>query len=164
MDSPKTIFLVSQSGGEFDDKWTHNLEGRWTRENAETYIAELKAGDERTRSLDERTSLHKKEWSETNFAPTCEEREPIPKWKAGLRKEEITPEMRQTRKDIEARNMEKFERYATLQVAHLVKWEEARNEFLATLGVPENEWDSFDGNYYSSKYDTSYEIEEVVIR
>jgi hypothetical protein len=86
--------------------------------------------------------------------------EKIPKWKPGIHMDEITPEMRAERDDIESRNQALSDSYGILMDAWSDENEKASELFLDTLNVPVEERDSLD-YWRDSDYASFYKIEEI---
>lgn len=126
-----TVFLVVKCVGEYSDKYEH-IEHAWSVEaKAHSHIAELMEHQTKVVAATKLWESFSSEWIDQYPMPTHAALIPRPKWKQGLRREEITCAMRAERAEIEAANRavlskwgdvcrERDERCRHAVIAHLV--------------------------------------------
>lgn len=103
------IFVAVAYGGQYEDAWESNLAASEDVTKVEAFIAEEKARREKEGQF--QLALHKfyNEFREANpVTRVALPRKERPKWKAGIAEKDITPEMRQERRDIDSFNMEQI--------------------------------------------------------
>lgn len=172
----KTLHLVVIDGGAYSDKWTSFDRAFTTKEGAERYIEEkeqehaklIEIGNQLEKMYDEYIKSHPyPEIMKQTFTP-----KPIPYWKSGLGKKDITPEMLAERDAImEENRLNSNAFYAEREKASIEYHAErvaAAKKLLEEAGIPEtmiapNGIDHSYVYYYGKHEDVRYSIEELEV-
>lgn len=118
------IYIVVESGGEYEDAWRGNLVAFNNRASAEAYIANSIAEHEKHAAQQKSLYEHFKAWEAkvppVDYTPYASIKPP--RWPSGIKEKDITPEMRAERKRILAENIEKDQRYNEAMNARMALW------------------------------------------
>lgn len=154
-----TLYIVVESGGEYESYWEHSVAAFITKEAAEEDIAKRVAEDTRLRELAGIVI----EWAD---AYEAQNPRPIPDrermmarhaWPAGLGKGQITDEMRAERKRIEGEARKATKEFNDAHMAWLEKALVALNMKHKELGLEPAAF----YNPRAIKEDTGFDIDEV---
>lgn len=100
------VYIVIESGGQYEDAWDANRFACATPEGAQAAIAAQKARREKLIAEREVLVAAKVAFEEVNPYPESISRLVIPRWEAGIRQQDITVEMREERNVLQAQNRE----------------------------------------------------------
>lgn len=134
-----TIFVAISSGGQYDESWQRNEVACLTEADVLAYIEQAKLKQQkRIKDFDD---FKEADTQRSILLPVVEftKATDIPKWKAGISENDITPEMRAERNEIIAKNDEIREQY--MEHIHY-RYEIAnkfRKEFFVKLGYSEDD-------------------------
>jgi hypothetical protein len=126
-------------------------------------IAHLQAKDMYRKLWRDRYLQHKEKWEKENLRPKEHlEFKKIPKWKAGTKQQDITPEMRQEREDIKAYNEDISKQmtanenvWANLLYTEMDRW-------MQEVGFPKELSENIACSYsYCTNYEYSFEEIEL---
>jgi hypothetical protein len=98
-------------------------------------------------------------WREENPRPERPDIEPIPKWKTGIKMNEITPEMRAERDGIKARNTLIVEQGRAMDAEYQGREDAEAHRVLNKLNIPEANHECYMG--YCSERECRYRIETI---
>jgi hypothetical protein len=117
------ILVLFHSVGEYEDRRDYPLCASTSKEKLQQYQAERNACLVRMNWLYDQVNEFCRQYREQHPLPHSAKLEAVPRWKQGLRKEEITTEMRAERESITARN--NLRSWAA-RIAY-AKWDEAKD-------------------------------------
>lgn len=155
-----SILLLWYCHGEYEDRSETVIAASADRAKLEE---ERKRHEGRQKRLKEWHDKYRDFWrqyKEDHPSPPFPHLERAPRWKAGLRKEDITAEMRAEREAVESRNAEKTAAYDDENAAYWEVESKAELAFLDELGVPEEDRDVVLHHGVPDEY--NYAIEENV--
>jgi hypothetical protein len=142
-----TVFIVVQSGGSYDDSWSHNIGAFLNLEKAQEYVEECKKQDQKY--FEAGLELYE-------YAEKYKKENPIPR---PVRSEFKGKNERNLLKDI-LQDDQKENKFQKSFISYYETFKEIREKILADLGVPEN-CCAFYGDRVQKSID--YEIEELPI-
>lgn len=156
----QNIFVVTESGGSYDDYWITNHKAFFQRPDAEVYIEEQKAL--KILLVKEREILQKfkEEYVEENPWPPYPKRIDYPRFPAGISQKDITPAMRKEREDILALNRKNEDEHRRLWLAYNEAQRVVLEAFVQAQGL-KNELNNLLSSYAE---ETEWDIEELEIR
>ncbi len=162
----KDIFLVVMSGGEYEDKWEKTLLATFDEQEARNLIAERQKQDATFAENYRKLSEAECEFDGMYPYPRMEGEyalEPIPKWRAGLGRDEITQEMFDERQTVRERNDTKIKLYKEVVDQRQKKRHEYLVNFLNSIGIEGVAQDQyFDALSLADDHsERSYSIEKV---
>lgn len=157
-----TIFVLVESGGEYEDAWSHNCSAWITREAAEEESKRLAAANAaRVKALGEMAEWFRNYHKENSVSPDTFAFKDYPRWPSGLGANQITPEMRAVRDAIEQENAEIRRR----SLEYAAKWNEvhlaAVNAKRVELGLKPKDTMYDATNYWAAREMTKFEIQEL---
>jgi hypothetical protein len=130
----QTIYVLIERGGEYSDAWHNNLMASHDRAKLEAHVARVLDYRNRINAFAPTMYPQWEKFAAEHVIPERPTLKSFPKWKAGLRKEEITQEMRDERKAIEADNRNASETWGKIWSEREEAWTHTVNGFLTEAG------------------------------
>lgn len=167
MDKREEMYAVILRGGGYSDSWTSVIAVSDDLEKCNEYIKQCKKEDadhdatvRRLIREFEGQYLQKFPQPELDRSQLLERT----RWKAGLKKEEITPEMRAERERVEEHNRTVFEAHGKVVDAWREVFDKEQANFLLAIGVPADQHEHFIGyhGYDVRTEDRRYSVEKVM--
>lgn len=164
-----TAYIIVESGGEWSDKWTKNICVMLNKKSADEYRDELESNQVTFNSFCEYVEGLYDAWLGANPRPKYPEPpqlKPVPKWKSGLRKEEITQEMRDTRKNAEAENSEMckihYDECHHIDDEHIAPWLAIYDGLMEEHGFKARNNDyGYHSKYFPTQIESTFTVDEV---
>lgn len=162
-----TIYLVWSAGGEYDDAWKHVVCARSTMLAAQSVIDDEKVEDEYLRELDKNLRVHMAGWLPKIAEIPYPQQMPKTKWPAGMRKADITQEMRDERARVEAENQARMVPYQENQTERFMERKNEEVRYLTEVAglsqedAEEKATNSYFGKWHPPGDDVHYYITET---
>lgn len=168
MAQPLLIVYVYGGCYQDEDEFEHPLVATYEPDKAERYIRRRKALDKLHDRRHAALDLFDKKYRAENPYPSWDEYRPQmlvrAKWPSGLRQQDITPEMRAEREQIDAHNKRVSDEHTALVKAWDEKFEAARRHFLTVAKVPVKKQDHFLGYCHTKRAEEyKYKIKELKV-
>ncbi len=153
-----TIFVVIKAGGEYDDKWEEVVISSFDKVKCEQYIEKEKENNKKALENCNKINQWRYEYNSKNPHPTMPNVNlKQTKWPSGLRRDQITDEMRAERDKQKATNDTIMNTWRKLCEEYEEEMYSLLNEYKDSLGIPK------DFNEYVSNYDCDFYIQEVEV-
>ena len=162
--TPKMLCVIAHSDApHYDHSWSTVVCVSFSHTKLEDYITTQTAKLERIDILRAWRRELESQFEADVPAPKYPTLEKVPKFKAGLRMDEITSEMRQHRTDVQNRNQKLCNEYGELKHNWMDRQSEYVAEQMTALGATEEElaWPEMNSSGYST--DMEFTISEIPI-
>lgn len=136
------IFLVRERWGEYSERGERIVKAWSKKDDADDQIIELAKAQKRWNTGVEIIRNFEEMWGTLNAYPKTPQLEKVKKWPAGVRKEQITDEMRAERAATQARNQVLTEAWGETTGVWYCNRNEASRKYLRTVGCSEEETDA----------------------
>lgn len=159
----KPLYVVVRQSGEHYERHYYYQVASFDKERLEAFIVERKSKDNLRCKQHAALKAFRDAWVEQNPSPKYPTYLARPRWKSGLRKEEITPEMKAERDRVDAENLKISEAYDVVASAHFAKQSVAEQEFIrSALGITDSALIEEIQDYrWIADDEYSYSIEEL---
>jgi hypothetical protein len=162
----KIIYIVVGFSGEYDSYHEWMVHGLSDKAAADEQINALKMEQEMRNSFVQKLNAFKQAWEIQNPYPEYPSHllRKRPKWPSGLRKEQITPEMRQLRDSVDKHNEKINDEHGALHDIHADAETTACLEFLKLIDAPEKIIEEFNGTPWNfSERHADYCVNELEV-
>lgn len=152
------IFVVIKAGGEYDDKWEEVVVSSFDKVKCEQYIVEKTEENKKALENCKKIQNWRREYDSKNpFPPMPNVNLKKTKWPSGLRKDQITDEMRAERERQKAENDVIMDAWRNFCEEYGAKLYSLLDEYKNSLGIKK------DFNEYASNYDCEFYIKEIEV-